>query len=806
MASKISRATGNFTAAGTWGVVNSNGLVDSEAASTAISTTELSTPSFTPGAITCDGILLKLQNRASSPSGTFTVTLRNTSSGTDLGSVTVNVSDLPSSSSGWAFFEFSSPILTIAANTHVVKVVCSDTGSQVTLYRSGTTDDFSKMLCTTTTGAPAANDQLIIVGKYTGTGASTAFTVTLDNTAATSFGGTAFVDGIAVGALATLTCGTAGSTAYRLVYKGRFSIWTGGTVNFGTSGTRIPSTSSFILDMNSTANVDTGLVVFGGATFNAYGQSVAAYQTLLTTDEGAGATVLGVASTSGWANGDEIAIASTSRTSSEHEKRTISTVDSATQVTVTSGLTNAHSGTSPTQAEVIHLTRNVKIRGQSASLQGYVVFQTTSVVVCDSVQFKWLGSGTTNKRGIDITTTTGSCTITGCSMHEFSASSSAFINVSGGTSDNISIETSVFWSNALVGLSWAATTGTANSIADCTMIGAGSHGYSMSDVAVSITDCVASSCNNVGFNLSESNVVSTAVYSNLTAHSNASSGFAFTALCGATMSTIVSWRNGGAGVSFTNANANGILITGAICFGNTTNNILSNGNDNTIQNAILNGDTTFGTTNGVSCGNAGASCIIENSTFGVASGIKTTHTNDVSLSANGRVVLRDCQMASGTPVSITTTRTSGANGVFSQKHNNTSGLHKRYTVYGNASTETTTFNTASPSESLSPLSATVKFRSSVMRCAVESGETVSISVYVRKDSSYNGAAPRLRQLSNAAIGIAADVTLDTFSVGADTWEQLSGVTAAADDDGVMEFFVDCDGTAGSIFVDDWSAS
>jgi hypothetical protein len=40
--------------------------------------------------------------------------------------------------------------------------------------------------------------------------------------------------------------------------------------------------------------------------------------------------------------------------------------------------------------------------------------------------------------------------------------------------------------------------------------------------------------------------------------------------------------------------------------------------------------------------------------------------------------------------------------------------------------------------------------------------------------------------------------------GTATWVQLSGTTAAATDDGVMEFIVDCDGTTGYINVDDWN--
>lgn len=38
------------------------------------------------------------------------------------------------------------------------------------------------------------------------------------------------------------------------------------------------------------------------------------------------------------------------------------------------------------------------------------------------------------------------------------------------------------------------------------------------------------------------------------------------------------------------------------------------------------------------------------------------------------------------------------------------------------------------------------------------------------------------------------------------WEALTGTTAAVTADGVLEFVVDCDGTAGNLFVDTFSAT
>lgn len=54
-------------------------------------------------------------------------------------------------------------------------------------------------------------------------------------------------------------------------------------------------------------------------------------------------------------------------------------------------------------------------------------------------------------------------------------------------------------------------------------------------------------------------------------------------------------------------------------------------------------------------------------------------------------------------------------------------------------------------------------------------------------------------------GIAADVVLDTMTVGLDTWEELTAIMpAAVTDEAVVEFLVDCDGSTGFINIDSWS--
>lgn len=166
---------------------------------------------------------------------------------------------------------------------------------------------------------------------------------------------------------------------------------------------------------------------------------------------------------------------------------------------------------------------------------------------------------------------------------------------------------------------------------------------------------------------------------------------------------------------------------------------------------------------------------------------------------------------------------SSAGFVSSQKHDQTAGLHKTWTRYGGNTggliIDSVIFHTAAPSQRVIPNTSVAKMESAPMGkgflVAVASGATVTPSVYARKSVvgdaggvAYAGAQPRLILRANPAIGIATDVVIATMTVSnaSGSWEQLTGTTASATDDGVMEFVVDCDGTSGAwVNVDDWSA-
>jgi hypothetical protein len=171
--------------------------------------------------------------------------------------------------------------------------------------------------------------------------------------------------------------------------------------------------------------------------------------------------------------------------------------------------------------------------------------------------------------------------------------------------------------------------------------------------------------------------------------------------------------------------------------------------------------------------------------------------------------------------------------LFSLNHNRVSGSNYFYTPYYRGSyltfyafNDTTIYKTASPSMRLVASHATYKAESAPLNEGVEAAVAASgdftISVWIRKSNTttgdgfgndaatYNGNAPRLICRRNDVMGVTADTVIATLTGGAGAFAQMSGSLSGASivpsQDGVLEFIVDCDGTAGWINIDDWAVA
>lgn len=828
----------NFTSSTAWALVDSTSYLNSETGVTTVTTSYVGSSTFTPGAITISGIMLKLSAR-NGTTGTMSVHLALAGVEVTGTLVTINVLDLPASTvqadlaGGWIYFKFASNVLLVAATVYTVEVKTSS-ATQVILLRDSTGGNWSRALVTSTTQAPAAGDDLIITRAWTAAGTSTTATITQNSTStATDYGSntTSLVTpAIAICDGGTLISGVASSTAYQLKVSGNIIVYAGGTLSLGTSGTRLPSTSSSMIIFDCVANVDFGLTVRVLGTCNLYGDNSRLVSTLMTADKAAAATVITLAATTGWAVSDVLAFASTSRTASESESKIILTVDSATQVTLTAGLSNAHSGTSPTQAEVLNLTRNVLIQGTSDSLQAFVDIKATAVVNWSYAEIFRMGSATANKRGIDVATTTGTFNIDKCSLHSFVVTGSIGVNISstsGTTTSTLAVTSCVHYniSNSHF-LNTGGSSGTwtiANSLfvrnlESVTII-------NLADLGGTFDGIVVSGCASTGGAVTINEVPATGVIvscTSMTSHSNAGHALALFSVRDSTFQNTNFWRNGGAALRLTGTGAvangyvKGITFNTGNWFGNTTQNILA-GNipaQITFLSIVISGDTTFSTTNGLDLASGIGVFMFLSCTFGVVSGIKTAHTNDINVSVqmSGTVILNNCILGSATEVASPSNINDFFSIIASSRHDQTNGVHKSWVGNGLLSTDTSIFNTASPSLRMTPISSSAKMRTSNIPQGVKyagaSGTTVTISVWVRKSvvgdgAAYNGNQPTLTVRRNDAVGILANAILATAAAAAGSWEKLTGTTATLSDDGVVELFVDCDGTAGWVNVDDW---
>lgn len=849
MAVLCSIATGNWTAAATWGLVDSTSYLNAEDSTESLLTTLYSntrSQAFTPGAITISHIAVKLCERIGT-TGTISVSLRNSTLGLDdfvTGTeVTINVSDLPAAleadaNGGWIVFKLASPVLLLAATNYQVQAKTSST-SQVDLYCNNTADNLSRMLVTTTTQAPVAGDDMVVAGERTGAGTGNSFTATMDETATTDYGAAStslVTPALAICDRGTLTWGVTAATTYLLKISGNVIIYSGGTHNQGTSGTPVPSGSSTELRFDCGANVDFGLTVRNLGTDNLYGtKGVTAAYTKLTVDAAAAATSFTVLDTTGFQVGDTVAFATTTRTNTQCETLVIDTVPTSTTFTTTAGLVNAHSGTNDAngdiRGEVSCLTRNAKRNGASASLQAYIDIKPTAIVNWSKAEVSWLGSNTAFKRGITVGTTTGTFTTTLSSIHDGVVSNSYGFYIDAQTGGaNTSITKNAVYSIALAGFSCSSAASALVFDDNIVIRGNSSGGSSVGAVYLTGTTITGSFKRNIvaganreGFWFNGVNVLGTGIFSDLESHGNLLSGLHAEETEGTIGGTNRMYRNTTYGTDVTSWSKVPLVINALNVFGNLVNGVdVAGGANLTLPSFVANAGTTLTQPIGIDLAFfTGLLTVIDGSL-----GATNVHaTGDVACSGeDGRLICHNTTLNSTNKVSSLGALTGVDTRITMMKYGGTAGDHRAWKFGGRTSgtqpaasleTDTTFFHAASPSLRMYPGSASYKLRSNTWHAAVANGGTLTASVRVRTSVSgdgaaYNGAVrARLIVLANPAAGISADTVLATASAASEgaangAFELLSGTTGTVNDDAVLEFVVDCEGTTGWINVDDFS--
>lgn len=815
--------------AGTWQTVLSTITGNTNAASTVITSTA-------HGLSSGQQILIKGSTSSPSLNGTWTITVLsantfsiplNTTSGFVSGGgvynivgiddtvVSINTSDLQTvnavTSNGWAFFKFPSSITLKAGASYTVQIT-GTTNGVVTAFRSATANDWARALRTTTTQALAAGDTSLVCGDYSSPGTNNTYTVTMDNTSsATSYGP------MEIAGKGILAYGISASTNYYLKMGANITGYSGGIYTQGTAASPMPASSTGKLEFVCTSNVQFGFECRTGFTFKTGGNVLTTNTANLAADASASATALTTDVSTGWKSGDVIALAATTRTRAECESKALTGDASGTSLAI-SALSNAHGGSAPIVAELANLTRNVSIFSTSTVNQTYINIGVASIVDLQSTEFYNMGSATASKRGIDVGITTGSCAINNCSLHDFNVASSVAINCNAAANNNITVSNNVFYNIANVMVNVTAGTTTNMTFNNLLGILSGASCFAFANLSSTITNITAVGATTQGMALAQQ--ASSGVFgtlNNLIAHSNTGPGISFANLTNfgnnpyGLVTNLTSWRNTTFGISLSNT-FDFIVDTGTL-FGNATANIQYGGScGNTwVRNMVSNAGTVLTCPVGVQVGNDTKETYVDNCTFGVT----TTHaTADVQVSATNiypRVFFRNCIMNSATPVATPGNMIEGGQ-ISSARHQQTAGNHKTWKKFGTTTPDTTIFNKASPSERLTPSSSVQKLFSGYKKVAVPNGQTAVINVFVRKSvagdgSAYNGNQPRLIQKSDAATGNNSDVVLATATNSANgAFLMLTAQIAAVNDDCVVTFYVDCDGTAGWVNVDDWSVN
>ena len=800
MATLIAYQNGDFTGATTWKqpCTGTGAQQLTSGSITAATSSYVYSPTFTiTNGEVIEGVVIRISN-INSTSGTVSVALSDNNGVTATREVTMNATNLEPGVGAFVFFKFDTPLTADGGNDYRLGV--RQSGANVNIFRDATTANWIRLFRSSTTASASATDNFIISGEQTGAGSNTPITVTMDSTANTSYG---FLDICPQG---TLSFGTSVSTNYYLRLAGNLVVSSNGTLNIGTSGTRIPSTSTATLEFNCASNVQFGLEALNGSTVNIYGAEKANTKVLLTADANSGQAVITVEDTTGWATSDTLWIASTTRTASQTEKRTISSIGSSTQATMTANLTATHAGVAPYQGEVINVTRNVKIRGTLISLCGYVNCAATSSFTADNAEFFFLGSGTGNKRGIDSGMTTGSFAMRFCSAYDFNAGA-RFFSTAGASNASI-VEDCVFGgASGTNTVTISATTGVPE-LRRNWFIASDTQTIALLDTGLTFTD------NRVcGLSITLSENGEPGTISGNVIHSGLAGIIANANILGTILNTTI-WRCD-TGINFLRGPA---IFENANIYhcGTTSLQFTTTTTANSVAIYFIN--STFDGGSGQSLSQTArhffvpgttqcAGIVFENCDFGQTTAATGFALWNQSAPGYADFTFRNCDIAETLPGS-------GQGNLYAvrdlvsaikfDKLNSTSGNHRAYKRFGYAGSDQSVYRTASPSEVLVPNSASGKLPSGSKKFGVASGNDATVSVWVRKSSTYNGAEPRLILKRNIVGGVSSDQVLATLSGGTEEWLELTASTPTVTDDCVLEVYVDCDGTAGTVNVDDYS--
>jgi hypothetical protein len=832
MAKLASISSGNFTSSSTWGVINEQSFQVGAAAGLGftVTTTPTSLGTFSP-ATTVTATHIGFRLLGTSNIGTLSFDIFNVTAGAQVAgtSVTINKSSLNfntgSGSATWYLVKIPTPP-SLSSGTNYAIRVSSSAGSTTSLYAisNAVASTTHRFIVTSTTQAPASTDDLWVISEWVTGSTVNEYTVTMDNTtSATTFGsGSGNFGGINLNSNSYLNYGTSSSTNYYLRLNGNIWLSPGASLNIGTSATTIPSSSTAVLEFSGASQGFIQNGTFASVSFGNYVSSISIRgenptnpYALLSADAAVAATSITTNISTGWKSGDQIVLAGTGAVTTGQDLRTLTADTVGTTVSFSPGLTNAHGGSGDIIAEVINLTRNVKIRNSNASQGTFNL--SNSLVDIQGTEIRNMGIltlGGPSRKTFRYNSFYNSTNITAAVTGPLNIDYNCFYNCpnfligpagSTTTASTINFNYFILATSAASGLQTNITinprfTDFIGNVASG--LAAGSATYTGSIVFLSLLNTYTDRLSN-------------GIVSACTVHSS-TSGFGTYAVTSLLVYDCNAWRITATAPAFSLILSEGVKLYNCNFYGNPT--VQGSVFVNTsylceLINCNMRGGTTIVSSRGLFIQQQ-TDLVLRDCTFGTG---QTNSSADVFIQVNRdiRVLLENCLLNSATKFS-TLTNLFGNSFIKLQRYQQTANNHYVYTAIGNASQyDGVIYKTGSASTRLIPLTTTFKHKSPFKVIPVLSGTSPTVSVWVRKSSvsdpsgaNYNGAQPRLMLVYSPSVFNytgQTDEVLATMSVGLGTWEQLTAtIPYTAYNTGGFEIYVDCDGTTGWINVDDWS--
>jgi hypothetical protein len=816
--------SGNFTDSSTWVVIDPGTFLFSRPIYIGQSfnmTVPQNTATFIPSSnITILGHMLHFGGISTTPTGTITSVFRNVTTSTNLKSVTINVSDLPQTNGlgsmglGWVFFKYDSPITLNNTNSYQIQTT-SSSSNQASLYISAAIE---RALVTNVNAAPLSGDTLIINGEFTSPGVNSRYIVTMNSTSRIPGYADTYVD-----PLGTLRWADTPSSNFHLRFENNLWVRGLGQLIMGDESSPIPPTTNALLEITSSV-ADRPILLTTNGLFRTFGTPTTV-KTEINGDIVVSARTFNTSTVTDWVPGDRIVIAGTTRTANQNDVLTITGVTGATIATSTPFLF-PHLGTGDTVADVAKLNRNVKIFSTSSSFPSRILNSSDNrllrtLIDINNTEIYDMGGSSFGS----IYSPGGSIILRNSSLYNTTIRGSVFINFDNVTQSATTDNNFFYNTTSRVITSGANTFLSRFTVTNNLAIGTGGFNIPVNGNFDNNTICGLLGGNAITtFNLFSGTMDNLKIYS-MGSGINFNTGIAITNQFNPSNNTINNARifriNGAAiTLSSTNSIPNQIPLyfNNARFFGifNQIFNIAGFSNINMVFRDSSfwggSGEVTGTLINrGSVYGNTLNRLFFDNCNFGLDYSGNTSNFISAILPLNGsQNAFFDNCLFSGTESSTPGIPVERFTGYVSVNHNRIPGAMRTFKSSCIILKDTTIFDDFSSSIRLIPQSTNFEAISDIYKVPAKSGQTITVSVRVRKsaspDTPYNGIQPQLILLINPSIGVLSNTIVATGTTSNGVWETLSYTTPVLNADTVLEFNILCNGTAGFINISNFKTN